>query len=206
MELNLADELILLALDDEKGSLVVDSTYLSMALSGSILLELFLKKKIDIDSKKVKVIDRSRSGDEMIDIYLELITESKKERSLRYWVENFSGKYSKIKRAILDKLIRKSILVEKESKILWIIPNNKYPAQNSRHENQLRKKLNTTLIRNEATSTRDVMLLSLIDSSALTKEVFGKENLKENTKKSKVLLMILSFRALLIKALKSFTT
>ena len=44
MGLNLIDQLTLLALDDEKGTLVADSTAFSYALGGAVIMELALQE------------------------------------------------------------------------------------------------------------------------------------------------------------------
>ena len=55
--LNLMEELLLLALDDEKGKIISSSSCaLPYGLRGALLLELFLAEKIDVVDKKIVVI------------------------------------------------------------------------------------------------------------------------------------------------------
>ena len=178
MELNLIDQLTLLALDDEKGTLVADSTAFSYALGGAVIMELALQERIDLSGKKLVVKDRSKTGERIIDMYFEFILQSGKEKKLSSWVELIGKKGSKIKRDTIEKLIDRRILEKKEDKILWVFTYNKYPAQNSRPENMLRRRLYDIIVHSHRPELKEIMLLNLIQSCNLQKEVFGKEQAK----------------------------
>ena len=73
--LNLMEELLLLALDDEKGKIISSSSCaLPYGLRGALLLELFLAEKIDIVDKKIGVIDKSNTGNEVLGFTLLFIS------------------------------------------------------------------------------------------------------------------------------------
>lgn len=184
MELNLIDELTLLALDDEKGIFISEPIHFRYGLSGAIMLELALRNKIEIVDKKVIVKSKVNIGDELLDTYLNLIIESKKEKSLNKWIQIIGSKEKKIKTETVNKLIKKGLLTKKEGKILWVININKYPAQNSLPENKLRKRLNDIIENGKKPKINEIMLISLIDSCNLVKEVFGTE--KSNIIKIKI--------------------
>lgn len=185
MELNLIDQLTLLALNDEKGTFVADSTAYSYAIAGAIILELALEKRIDLSGEKVVVKDKSKTGDKIIDAYFDIIIESGKERKVKSWVDRLGNKADKIKRDTIDKLINNRILEKREDKILWIFSYNKFPAQNPRPENQLRSRLYDVVVNSHRPELKEIMLLNLIESCSLGKEVFGKEQVKTFKKKLK---------------------
>lgn len=185
MELNLIDQLTLLALDDDKGTLLADSTSYSYAIAGALVMELALDERIDLSGEKVVLKDKTKTNDKIVDTYFEAIIESKKERKINYWVEKFGNKADKIKRDTIDKLIDNRILEKKEDKILWIFSYSKYPAQNSRPENQLRKRLYDIIVNSHRPELKEIMLLNLIESCSLGKEVFGKEQVKTFKKRLK---------------------
>ena len=130
MELNLIDQLTLLALDDKKGTFVTDSTAYSYALAGALIMELALEQRIDLIDEKVIIKDSTKIDDHIIDNYFKTIKESSKERTVKSWVERLGNDANKIKKETLHKLISKRILERKEDKILWIFSYNKYPMQN----------------------------------------------------------------------------
>jgi hypothetical protein len=187
MYLNLIDQLTLLALDDEKGSFVVDSTSFYYALAGAVIMELALQMRIDLSGEKVVIKDKTLTGDVIIDSYFELIMKSEKERKVKYWIQHIGQKGSKIRRGTIDKLIDDRILTKKENKILWVFTYNKYPAQNSRPENLLRRRLYDIIVHSHRPELKEIMLLNLIQSCNLQKEVFGKEQAKTFKRKIKTI-------------------
>lgn len=178
MELNLIDKLLLLALDDEKGTFASEPFALTYGLAGAILLELSFKESIIIIDKKVKVNKRTHIGNKVLDTYFRMIVESKKERSLTYWIQTFGNKERAIKKESLDKLIVAGILAKREEKFLWVFNNDKYPTTNPKPENALRKRLYSIIENNRKPETDEFMLISLIDTCKLNRVVYGKQRAK----------------------------
>jgi len=89
----LHEEVMLLALKDEEGT-VVSGTMYKYAISGAILAELLLKKRIVVDESKkklVNVVSSTPVGELLIDECLNKISSSKRRASLQTWVSRFSG-------------------------------------------------------------------------------------------------------------------
>ncbi|WP_282125766.1 GOLPH3/VPS74 family protein [Marinifilum flexuosum] len=185
MNLNLVDQLTLLALDDEKGSFIADSFSFAYGLAGAVILELSLQERIVVEGKKLKVKSTQTCGDALLDHFLNKISGSKKERSIQTWVETIGEKFSYIKDETLAKLIGGGILKKEEKKILWIFNVDKFPAKNAKPENLLRKRLNDILLNDCDVEMQEIMLISLIDMCELNSEVYGKERAKEYKKKIK---------------------
>ena len=185
MNLNLIDQITLLALDDEKGTFKADETAYPYAIAGAVIMELALAKHIDLSGEKVVVRDKTKTGDKIIDTYFNSIIESAKERKVKSWVERIGNKADTIKRETIAKLIENRILEKREDKILWIFSYNKYPAQNPRPENQLGQRLYDIIVNSHLPELKEIMLLNLIESCSLGKEVFGKEQVKTFKKKLK---------------------
>lgn len=177
-DLNLADKLLLLALDDDKGTFTAQPFALTYGMAGAILLELSLQEHIKIVDKKVVVNTMSRIDDSLLNKYLEVIRNSKKERSLKYWVQKLGSKQGTIKNEILDKLITSGILVKKEKKVLWVFNNDVFPTVNSKPENSLRNQLYKVIESNKTAELDELMLISLIDTCNLNRTVYGKERTK----------------------------
>jgi predicted kinase len=188
MKLNLVDQLTLLALDDEKGSFIADSISFAYGLSGAIILELSLQDRIEIVGKKIKVRSKESCNNALLDYFLDKMSNSKKERSIQTWVENIGEKISYIREETIDNLILEGILRREEKKILWIFSVDKFPAENAKPENLLRKRLNNILLNDSDVAMQEIMLISLIDMCELNKEVFGKERAKKYKKKIKAII------------------
>ncbi|BAX78749.1 GOLPH3/VPS74 family protein [Labilibaculum antarcticum] len=188
MNLNLVDQLTLLALDDEKGSFIADSFSFEYGLAGAIILELSLQNKIEIKEKKIEVHTHKTCGDILLDHFMAEIRNSKKKRDLQSWVEIIGNKISYITEETVKKLIGDGILSKKEEKILWVFSNDKYPTINAKPENELRKRLNDILLNDRNLDLKESMLISLIDMCSLNKEVYGKERAKQYKKKIKTII------------------
>ena len=178
MKLNLIDKLTLLSLDDEKGTFLSDAMYFSYSIAGAIVLELTLKDNIEIINKKLVVKNKKNTDDKILNTYLNLMVKSKKEKSLSHLFQTLCDKASAIRKETIKKLIRQGILTRKEKKFLWIFSFNRFPAINSAPENELRNRLCNILENNKEPSIKEIMLISLIDSCNLNKQVFGKEKAK----------------------------
>lgn len=185
MNLTLIDQLTLLALDDKKGTFIPDSTSFAYAIAGAIILELALKGKIEITDNRAKVKETSKTGDKVLDTYFDLIIQSNRERKIKTWIEKLGEKAKQVKKDTLEKLIENRILVKKQEKFLWVFTYNKYPAQNSKPEYQLKDRLHHIILHDHRPELKEIMLLNLIESCGLGKEVFGKENAKNFKKKVK---------------------
>ena len=179
MELNLVDKFLLLALDDDKGTFTSEPFAMTYGLAGAILLELSLLECISIVDKKVVLKSRKQVGDPLLDKYLELITNSKKDRYIMHWVQTFGNKERSIKKEVLDKLILKGILTKREEKFLWVFNNDKFPTANSKPENTLRNRLYKIIESGKTPMVDDLMLISLIDTCKMDRSVYGKERAKK---------------------------
>ncbi len=188
MNLNLVDQLTLLALDDEKGSFVADSFSFGYGLAGAIILELSLQEKIEIREKKIELKSYKKCNDILLDHFMDEIQNSKKKRDIQTWVEIIGEQISYIQEETVNKLINDGILTKKEEKILWVFSNDKYPTLNAKPENELRKRLNNILLNDRSLELKESMLISLIDMCSLNKEVFGKEGAKQYEKKIKAII------------------
>lgn len=184
MDLTLTDELMLLALDDEKGNFIADSLSFTYALGGSVILELCLKEKIEIRGKEIHVKHSGRTGDALLDLLLESIRQSKKVRKIDYWIDKLSGKETEIIDTSVAKLVKYGVLREEEKKYLWVFASKKYPTNNPNVENKLRKRLIDVLEEKHRPGLNDLMLISLVDACELNNEVFGKD--KAKTYKTKI--------------------
>lgn len=185
MQLNLIEEFLLIALDDEKGQFVIDSTHLHHGFAGAILLEMALREKIDISSDIVKLISSEYEVEMAINKVIDQVKNSKPKK-VKEWIQILAKQAGELKEDTLLRLRNKGILRKEEHKILWIIPNNKYPTSDATPENKVRQRLSDVMLRGAKSEPHDIMLLSLINVSDLTKEAFrDKEEYKVVKKKIK---------------------
>jgi Golgi phosphoprotein 3 len=85
MKLNLIEEFLLIALDDDKGKFVIDSTYLSHGLAGAILLEMALREKIDISGDTLKLVDDKYELEMVINKVIDQIKTAPQQK-VKNWI------------------------------------------------------------------------------------------------------------------------
>jgi len=171
IELNLLEKYLLIALDDEKGKFVNDSVHLHYGFAGAMLLELAIRDKIEVNGEQIRLKEDTTEKEVALNKALEVL-DVDDDMSAKECVRRLAKKASDFKNDTLDRLIFKGVLEKKEDKILWIIPNNKYPTQNVIPENKVRQRLNDIVLHGKTPEADDVMLLSLINVANLTKEAF----------------------------------
>ena len=176
MELRLSEELLLLAQDDEKGTIVSGASIaIDYGLAGAVLLELAEDQKIDLDGTKLELKDSKLTGDFTYDFVIQQISKSSKPRTTEHWVSELAHKTKEIKEKLLEKLTNKGILEKVEGKVLWIFSTKKYPTRYEKPEFVIRKRIHDIVIGGKEPGTRDSMLLGLIQAGGLVKEVFPKK-------------------------------
>ena len=175
--LSFPEKLMLLALHDEKGSVIYSaSTALPYGLAGSVLIELLFRGKITLAKKKVEVLDNSPTGNEWIDKVLELIDNSEKVKDVKYWIQKITRKDKDLKEQVIESLIGKGILRKEKHKILWVFPAMRYPLTNVAAEHEIRNRIHQVVLQQDNPTEEDIALLSLVKACDLLKEIFSRED------------------------------
>ncbi len=177
--LTFAEELLLLALDDEKGVLVqMPIMSFEYGLIGAILMELALMNKIDTDLKNLILIDEAETGDEIFDKVIRFIKEYPKSKDAKYWVNVICSRIENLKDLLLARLIEKGILKEVEKKILWVFSKRRYPVVDNKEEKEVKTRIRDTILSDEIPDPRDIVLISLVRTCGLMDEIFSPEEIE----------------------------
>jgi hypothetical protein len=144
----LAEDLLLLVLDDETGAQTLDGTRTDLALGGALLLELALAGRVELTKdgpwwarERVGVTDPAPLGDALLDEAL--VTVAEKPRGSQELV----GRLGKGVRArLLDRLQARGVLERRSDTVLGLFPRTRWPTADSRHEEQVRARLRDVLL------------------------------------------------------------
>jgi len=181
MQLSLTEQFILIALNDEKGRFVSDTTYLDNGLAGATLLELGLLNKIDWTDNIVKVKNDESLGIPILDQSIGAI-KKEKPSSIGHWIGVLNANAGDIKHVTLQTLREKGIIEKEEGKVLWIFSFNKYPTKNDQPENKLRARLKDIVMGVRTAEEKDLMLLGLIEVCQLIDEAFREKDVRKRAK------------------------
>lgn len=166
--LTLAEDIILLLLDDDTGKLAsIDLMTLNYAMAGAVLMDLALRNKIDNDLESLIVADSTPTGLQILDTYLDKISSENKENNTRYWLTELSNYGEDIVDSALNMLVEKKILKTEEKKILWVIATRVYPMIDDKEEKEVKRRIIDLLMSDEIPTPQDVVLVSLMDTCSL---------------------------------------
>ncbi|HQU71608.1 MAG TPA: GPP34 family phosphoprotein [Calditrichia bacterium] len=186
LTLSLSEALLLLALHDEKGSIVFRaSTAIDYAVAGAGILELILDGQVELADKKVRIVEAATANSPLKTAILEQLAKSRKVRKLDYWVMNLPHKIKHIKSLITDQLTDKGILREDEKKVLWIFSIKRYPTVDGSPESQLRRRIHDIVLGNDAAEDWEAALLGLVKACDLINDLFEREDRRVAKKRIK---------------------
>lgn len=174
MQVRLPDELLLLALHDEKGSVVPAAVApLNGALMGAILMELALQGRVQETPTGAIIVDPTPTGDPLSDEVLRRIAEADEPRTPSYWVGRLAGTTPRLKDRLIEGLVARGILERREKRILWIFRSHSYPLVDAAVEQRIRERLRAVVIDGQAPDRRTAALIGLVRACNLIDELFA---------------------------------
>ena len=163
-ELHLHEQLMLLALRDEKGTLESKATMYAYALGGAMLAELGLKGKIRIsDDKKafVDLVDRSPLGDGVLDECLDKVATAKRRARAATWVRRFA-ELKRLRHRVAQGLCRRGILRDDEGKVLLVFTRKLYPTINPVPERRLVDRLRDVVFSDSTSRDAETVIVAAL--------------------------------------------
>ncbi len=183
--LYLHEEVLLLALRDEQGTVECGSHYV-YAMCGGILAELLLGGRITVENNKkklVNVVHDEPFGDPVIDECLERIVTAKRRANPQAWVQRF-WHVKNLHHRVAAGLCKRGILRGDEDKVLWLFRRRIYPEINPQPERKLIERLRKAIFgEGRRVDPRTVVILSLANGADLLKIHFDKRKLRGKKKR-----------------------
>ena len=130
-ELRLHEEQLLLALDDEKGS--IRSSNFNLAVGAGLLAELMLEGRVRLEpggkpsKDRIVPVDARPLADPLLDECLRKVHDAKKPKPPKAWIAKFA-QLSGLRKRVGTALVRRGLLRERKTRILLLFPWTYYPA------------------------------------------------------------------------------
>jgi hypothetical protein len=141
----LANDLLLLALDDERGTVLPPAAIgLDFGLAGAVVMELALRGRIRMDGDKVGV-DAAATGDVLLDDALRAMA-SQSGKDFVYWVGHLSRDLGGLRQRLLDTLVAQGALVRRDERVLLLFHRAVYPERDGRIEHDIRQRVDAALL------------------------------------------------------------
>jgi hypothetical protein len=187
--LTLSEELLLLAVHDEKGSVILSTTaLLPYGVAASILLDLKYLGKIDFKDEKLNLITFTPTGIDFLDEMLIFIKNQQKIHKIRWWIKKIATKNSMILEKIFEKLVLEGILKREKHNFMFMVDFFRYPTLNPVPELETRDKIHKSVLMGIKPDEKLAALISLMYFCGLVKEVFPAEQRKKAKKSIKNLI------------------
>ena len=185
-ELFLHEEIMLLALSDEEGS-IESGVWYQQAVGGAVIAELLLAERIRIktDGKKqmIAVTQRKSVGNELVDDWLKQMAQAEKPKKLSDWLSKIANSKD-LKARVARKLVKQGILEEEQDKVFFFFNRTRYPEANAGPERAIRDRLKAAVFSSSReVDARTVALLSLAKSTDILVKLFDKKALKAEQKR-----------------------
>ena len=181
MELTLKQKFVILAYDPVKGTNLA-SSFIGYGIGGAILLELAGLKKINIEDNKIKLLDSHKTGDQLLDETIGMLSRSSRPMKVKALISKIQARPRHFKRPIVEGLVEKRYLREVRKKFL-IFPYRRYPSANLSYRKDLVEYIRRLVLRNDGADPDIAMLTGLAGACNFSPKFF---KTKEERKKAKV--------------------
>ncbi|MEU5421384.1 GPP34 family phosphoprotein [Streptomyces sp. NPDC020667] len=171
MATTLAEEIVLLSLDDETG-VPGQRQEAGWAVAGGILLELVLTGRASVEGKYLKLTDRTPTGERLLDDRMAMLDtwlRGREKGSVTEWLTKDQGKAG---RAAVESLCARGVVVEQQHKALGLFPTRRYLAADGAPKSELRQRLRAVVLDGAAPDERTAGLIALLHAAKLHRLAF----------------------------------
>ncbi|MEW2015572.1 GPP34 family phosphoprotein [Rhodococcus sp. BS-15] len=184
----IAEDLLLLLLDDDSGKPLADSTKLPRVLAGALVVELALSGSLRITGpgEQIKkdhvVVAGELPAEPVLRRVFDLVASASRPMKPQKVIEKSQKNLSK---ELVARLVAQGFVTEKKDKVWGLFPTTTWPARETSHEKVLRDSLRSALVDGTTPSPHTAALISLISAVDLTHKVIvdaDKKQLKHRAK------------------------
>ena len=184
--LTFCEEILLLALDDDKGSLLsLPEEILDFAFAGAILMELAFNNRIDSDLTHLAVVDPAATGDPLLDDILDLCAKHD-PISIEACLNRIADNAGEIRERTFGSLVEKNILKQKDERFLWVYKRRRYPVIDEKEPTDIRARIRDVALADAFPDPRDAVLIALMDACQLAGTIFTPEEMAVADKRIKL--------------------
>lgn len=185
----IAEDLLLLLLDDESGDPLVDGTRLPRVLAGAVLLELALDGYVtpadqgeDVERGRFAVLRAEAPADPILARALGVVADARRPMKPEAAIEKLD---SEVRAAVFERVIDRGWVRESRRKVLGIFPSKVWPPVDESHERGVRHELSGVLVEGLDPTPRAAALISLLSAVDAAAKVFPDTDRKMIRKRAK---------------------
>ena len=170
----IAEDLLLLLLDDHSGKPLADSTKLPRVLAGALVVELAMSGSLRITGpgEQIKKDHIAIAGNPPVDPLLrrvfDLVATSSRPMKPQKVIEKSQKNLAK---ELAARLVTQGFVTERQDKGWGLVPTTTWPARDTSREKVLRDALRSALVDGTTPTPHSAALISLISAVDLTHKV-----------------------------------
>jgi hypothetical protein len=178
--------MLLLALDDEKGT--IRATNFKHAVCAGILAELVLEGRVALEPGSSPSKDRllpvnpKLLSEPFLDEVLRKVQDTKKPKSPKAWVGKLS-QMGGLRKRVATGLVRRGVLRERKARILFLIPWTYFPALDPAPKRRLVDRIRSAVEGDAELDERTAIAVAVASATGILKPVFGKQLLKQRAER-----------------------
>jgi hypothetical protein len=161
----IAEDVLLLLVDEATGKFLVDSTKLDNVLAGAVLVELATMERLGFPSEgsrgtrgRMVVLNPTPPGDPVLDRALATVAASRPAKP-----DKLIAKLQKrLRTTLLERLTAARALRRSTRKVLGILPRTTWPADDSSYRRELGARLQDVLVAGATPDSRTAAVVSLL--------------------------------------------
>ncbi len=154
----LADELLLLAYDDETGRSTVSHIALDLGMAAAVLVDLVLHGRVEVTDRAIRVIDTSPTGHDTADKVLSRIA-GEEPHSVASWLQRLRHR---LREHLLASLVSRGIVRDQDETAWDFIHLHRYPMVDPTAERDTRARLAEALTGRSIPDERTAALATLV--------------------------------------------
>ena len=183
----IAEEFLLLSLDNESGKPMLGKDRLGPALGGALVAELALMERIGVTphdagwSKRgrITITNLTPTDDPELDEALRKLAESEGKK-LKDVLSDFASKKVRLgyqlRERLLERLAKAGVVKQQEGTVLGFIPRTTWPAGDLAAEDDVRERLQSALVSGVTPTERTLVLIALLQVTGLLPKVVTTED------------------------------
>ncbi len=183
--LTIAEEIILLILDFEKGDIKASLSTHSrdFVMAGAILMDLTLENRIDTDLERLVTVNPAPTGDDLLDPILSEITAETEARDTAFWLARIARLGDEIRRQVIARLIERRILESEVNGLLFLSRQvaraHLYPMEGEKTIEEVQFRIMRAIFSRTIPDPRDLVIISLAAACGVFESLLSREELED---------------------------
>lgn len=182
--LTCAEELLLLAHDETSGQFAnIQDLMMNTAMAGAVLMDLALLNRVDSDLSALIVLDRSSTGEKLLDHALDLLGTLPTKTTTVDALDMLRKQGATLTSLAIARLIERGILRERDGRILWVFETRRYPLIDGKDLQEVKRRIADLLLSDDIPEPRDIVIVALAQACGLLRRVFSASELRSAEKR-----------------------